>query len=371
MWWLIVPVTIYSLGIFALWLILVIRRDEIQLSTNIQTRVTVVVAVRNEEKTIANLLKELAEQVYPDDLLEIIIVNDNSTDRTPVIVSEFISRHRQHSSLNIRLIYNIHSGKKSALRYGASKAMGDLILTTDADCRPGHQWVSAHALFYASTGADMVLAPVFQVTGRGFTSLFGAFEFSALQGVTEATARAGFPVMCNGANMGIRREIYLSHSGDLHDDLPSGDDVFLLHAVKRAGGRIRYLPGVEAAVETASAVSAAALLSQRARWASKAGRYRDPAIITLAAATAACNVAVAAAAVTALFSPEYLPVVASLYLLRLTPDYLIARHSIKKREEHMLLPLFLIMDLIYPFYFVTVGLLSLVPTMRHFRKSDG
>jgi hypothetical protein len=232
----------------------------------------------------------------------------------------------------------------------------------------GPQWVSSMVGFYAITGADMILAPVHQRVGGGFVQRFGAFEFAALQAVTEATARAAHPVMCNGANMGIRKETYLKHTRRLHDEIPSGDDMFLLHSVKAAAGDIRYYGEGAAAVHTAAAVSAAALLRQRARWASKAGRYRDPATLTLAAATAACHAAVTAAAAISLFVPSFLPLLITLLTLRLLPDYLLTRHALKKQEEHLPLPLFIIMDVLYPLWFVTVGLLSIFPRMREFRS---
>ncbi len=310
-WLLIIPVALYSFIIFALW-ISVRKKKDIQLPDIIpSTRVSVVVACHNEAANITTLLESLAAQDYPAELIEIIIVNDNSTDRTPVAVSQFISDDRLRLRQSFRLINNPFNGKKSALRHGVEKSTGEVILTTDADCSMGPQWVSAMACFYAVTNADMVLAPVHQRACRGFVQRFGAFEFAALQAVTEATARAGLPVMCNGANMGIMRDVYLKHCRRLHDEIPSGDDMFLLHSVKAAAGDIRYYGEGAAAVHTAAAVSAAALLRQRARWASKAGRYRDPATLTLAAATAACHAAVTAAAAISLFVPSFLPPLAN------------------------------------------------------------
>jgi biofilm PGA synthesis N-glycosyltransferase PgaC len=243
MWWLILPVAIYSIGIFALWLILQRRRDEGQPAAPGKVRVSVVVAARNEEKTIVTLLNSLSEQDYPKDLLEVIIVNDNSTDRTPIVISEFITEHCPHPGVNIKLIYNPFQGKKSAIRHGVEKSAGEFILMTDADCAVGPGWVSAYAALFAAGKADIIAGEVYQKPGRGFASYFGRFEFSALQVITEAATRAGHPVMCNAANMAIRRDIYLKHAGVLHGDIPSGDDVFLLHAVKRAGGRISYAGG--------------------------------------------------------------------------------------------------------------------------------
>jgi cellulose synthase/poly-beta-1,6-N-acetylglucosamine synthase-like glycosyltransferase len=366
MWWLIIPVAIYSAGILALWLILQRKRDEYRPAKPGKAMVSVVVAARNEEKTIVTLLNSLAEQDYPGDLLEVVIVNDNSTDRTPIVVSEFISQHGQHPEVNIRLIYNPFRGKKSAIRYAIEKSVGELILMTDADCAVGPGWVSAYSAFFAGGNADMVAGEVYQRPGRGFALQFGSFEFSALQAITEAAVSAGHAVMCNAANMAIRKDVYLKHAGVLRSDIASGDDVFLLHAVKRSGGKIMYMGDRAAAAVTAGAVTAAALFRQRARWASKAYYYRDTATITLAAATAACNAAVAAAAAAAVISVKYLPLLGLLYAIRFIPDLLITYRNFKKREEHPPLYLFVLSELIYPFYFITVAQLTLFPSSRRF-----
>jgi cellulose synthase/poly-beta-1,6-N-acetylglucosamine synthase-like glycosyltransferase len=363
-----------------------------------------VVAARNEEKLIIPLLESLSRQDYPADLLEIIIVNDNSTDRTPIVVSEFTEKLKKQSALNIRLIFNPFPGKKRAIRYGIEKASGELILTTDADCVVGPGWVNAHARAYgycrvsvqagvegmgsvsaqagaytsggenthtAAAGAgsaDMILGEVYHGPGKSFTSRFGMFEFSALQAITEAAVVAGHPVMCNAANMSFRRDVYLRHTVEMRDGLPSGDDIFLMHAIKRAGGTIGYAGSSAAAVETATAVTAAALLRQRARWASKAYWYSDAATLTLAAATAACNAAVTAAAVASIISVAHLPLLAAMYGLRLVPDYLIIARNIKKRGERIPVIQFLASELIYPFYFMTVAILSIFPASRRFGK---
>lgn len=370
MWWLIIPVVIYSTGIFVLWLILQRKRDKDQPAAPGKVRVSVVVAARNEEKTIVTLLENLAEQDYPEDLLEVIIVNDNSTDRTPIVVSEFIAQYRPQPGVNIRLIYNPFQGKKSAVRHGIDKSAGDLILMTDADCAVGPGWVSAFSAFFAAGNADTIAGQVYQKPGRGFVSHFGSFEFSALQAITEAAVVAGHPVMCNAANMAVSKDIYLKHAGVLRSDIASGDDVFLLHAVKRSGGVVMYLDDSAAAAVTAGAVTVAALLRQRARWASKAYYYRDAATLTLVATTAACNAAVAAAAVASVITVKYLPLTGLLYAIRIIPDFLITYRNFKKRKEHPPLLLFLLSELIYPFYFIIVAMLSLFPRSRQFRKRD-
>lgn len=214
----------------------------------------------------------------------------------------------------------------------------------------------------------MLVGEVYQGPARGFVSLFGMLEFSALQAISESAVVAGRPVMCSAANMSFRRETYLRQAGELRPDIPSGDDMFLLHAVIRAGGVIRYAGSSAAAVETASAVTAAALLRQRARWASKSFHYSNAATLTLAAATAACNTAVTAAAAAAVISPGHIPLLATLYGIKVLPDYLIIAHNIKKRDGKMPLITFLLSELIYPFYFMTVAIISLFPSSRRFAQ---
>lgn len=424
MWWLILPVLIYSAGLFILWLILV-SYGKVSVSAapglpgasttealgsgfpvvshsgaagNRLPKISVIVAVRNEEKSLPALLESLEGQDYPSDLLEVIIVNDNSTDRTPVVVSEFIASRSDRPGPRIRLIYNPFSGKKRAVRYAIEKASGEVIITTDADCTVGPEWVRCHASWYrekesgqagkndtgaedgnhvkgslsdlneGSGSADMVLAPVIQRHDEGFWSQFGVYEFSALQAVTEAAAVAGHPVMCNAANMSFRKDIYFRHSGKLHDDLASGDDMFLLQAVMRDGGTVRHDGRSGAAAETAAAVTAAALLRQRARWASKTFRYRDAATLTLAAATAACNAAVAAAAVAAFMSVQFIALAAALYAVKIIPDYLLIAGEMKKRGSRIKALPFMVSEIIYPFWFMTVGIFSLFPGSGQFGK---
>lgn len=416
MWWLTLPVIIYSAGLLVLWVMLVLRSDsagpgdggmteagDITGADDVRAlpKISVVVAAKNEEKSLPALLESLSLQDYPPDLLEIIIVNDNSADRTPVLVSEFIESRRDPAVPGMKLIYNPFSGKKRAVRYGIEKASGEVIVTTDADCIVGPGWARSHAewyctghsvqhgeaegsragvtaavhhLQYSHAGSDcpdMVLAPVVQRPVRGFWSYFGVFEFSALQALTEATVLAGRPVMCNAANMSFRRDVYMRHAGELRTDLPSGDDMFLLEAVMRDGGAVRHDGRRAAAAETAGAVTAAAVLRQRARWASKAFHLRGAPILILAAATAACNAAAAAAAVAAIISVKFLPVAATLYAIKTIPDCLLIAGEMRKRGNHLKTLPFITAEIIYPFYFMVVAAMSRFQSARQFRERLG
>lgn len=97
-------------------------------------------------------------------------------------------------------------------------------------------------------------------------------EWCSLQAVTRIAAEGGHAVLCNGANMGVKRDVFLRYldEGAQHASYASGDDMFLLAYCK---GKVRYV--ADAVVDTKGAASLRAFVRQRLRWAGKATAYRD------------------------------------------------------------------------------------------------
>jgi poly-beta-1,6-N-acetyl-D-glucosamine synthase len=338
------------------------KRYEIADQGDGTTKVSIVVACKNEEKNIAILLDTLLNQNYPSENLEIIIVDDSSTDKTVSVTNEFI---RQHAG-NTRLVSNCASGKKSAIFTGVKESTGDLIIVTDADCCVGPAWVASYEQVFLEEHPDMIAGRVISGMGSTFVSAFGKYEFAALQGVTEAMVSNGNPVMCNGANMAFLREQYIRHADHLRMDIESGDDMFLLHAVKNDGGKICWNHNPESAVRTNGAGTLAGLLRQRARWASKATQYTDTSTILTAIIVFMANIAALLFYSGSLFSASYLYMLPVAFALKAIPDGIIINHVLIKEKEKFSLLLFLIMDILYPFYIISVFVLSLFPSMKKF-----
>ncbi len=114
-------------------------------------------------------------------------------------------------------------------------------------------------------------------------------EYAAIQELTMRTAKAGHAVMCSGANLIVRREAWLACEPDLHPEIPSGDDMFLLEAMKKRGYKIAVIDEPDFTAVVHPAPTWRAFFRQRMRWAGKAPKYTDPDILRCGALIVAAN----------------------------------------------------------------------------------
>jgi len=311
--------------------------------------ISVVVACRNEAENLPSLLNCIASQDYNNGFFELIIVDDNSSDRTFSVADDY------RGIRNKKVLKNIGSGKKAAIRKGIEASEGDLIVTTDADCTMERSWLSVIASFYWEKKPGLIIGPVKLKESRICFSWFPGMEFLALQGITAGSALAGDPVMCNGANLSFSKDLYRRHSGSLHDELATGDDVFLLHSVrKEAMADILWLETEAAAVTTKSPGTLFSFLDQRSRWISKAPYYDDRNTIMLGFATFTAVAAETGLLVTSLFNPALWIVFAAAFILKSIPDFLILENTSRRYGIENIMRWFLPSAILYPFYVISV-----------------
>lgn len=238
-------------------------------------KVSVIIPARNEEACIGFLLEALARQSYPKELMEIIVVDDHSTDKTAEAVCQYPA---------VRLLRlqedNLNSYKKKAIEMGIAAATGDWIVTTDADCVPPENWLRTMLAFRQETGAVFIAAPVSLDCSSGVLEIFQSMDFMVLQGITGAAVSKRIHAMCNGANLGYERKVFYEVGGFTGiDKIASGDDMLLMFKIaSRYPGRVRYLKSQDAIVSTQPMKTWSSFLNQRIRWASKALYYKDKTI---------------------------------------------------------------------------------------------
>lgn len=310
---------------------------------------SVIIACHNEEENLPRLLTDISIQEYDQDLSEVIVVDDNSTDTTAEIARSF------KGIKNIMVLNNRGKGKKQALRTGIEASSGSFAVTTDADCRVGRKWLKTIASFAEEKQPVMTINPVMIKSGRGFFNRFQELEFLSLQGITAGTAALGNPVMCNGANLGIAKEAYLRNAGRLHDEVISGDDIFLLHSLKSEDGPgILWLESANAAVVTPGSVNLISFLRQRGRWISKAGYYSDHYTRLLGIVTFVTISVQFLLFLWGFFNPVFFQVFAVFTLLKSIPDFLILRNTSGRYGKRELLRWFIPSQLVYSLYVLSV-----------------
>ncbi len=168
--------------------------------------VSIIVAARNEEENITPCLESLALLDYQKDKIEIVIVNDQSQDKTEEIIRDFIEYKQHFKLVNAQPGKGNLKGKANALSQGIEVSNGEIILFTDADCIVPKTWVKETvSLFTDNVG----------IVG-GFTLLQAKNTFEGIQsldwlyvfGVACATSSLGIPLTGVGNNLAVRRSLY-------------------------------------------------------------------------------------------------------------------------------------------------------------------
>jgi poly-beta-1,6-N-acetyl-D-glucosamine synthase len=267
-----------------------------------KTTISIIIPARNEEENIGSLLQSLQRQDYPAALVEIIVVDDNSTDGSAEIVKKFNG---------IKLIQlkedNINSYKKKAIETGIAVATGELIVTTDADCIAGPKWLSTIAAFKTENNSVFIAAPVVFDCNSSVVQLFQAMDFMILQGITGASVHKSIHSMCNGANLAYERKVFYEANGFSGvDHIASGDDMLLMHKIwKQYPDRVHYLKSKDAIVSTQPMKTWKAFFNQRIRWASKAKKYDDKRIIAVLLLVYLFNLSFLALGIAGFFCYQY------------------------------------------------------------------
>ncbi|MBN9296415.1 MAG: glycosyltransferase [Filimonas sp.] len=257
-------------------------------SATYTTTFTIIIPARNEEDNIKDCVTAILEQEYPKTLFEVIVVDDHSTDATAQIVTGL---QEQYANLKLIKLADVLQGKllnaykKKAIDTAIAQSSGDWIMTTDADCTMGRNWISSYAAYIEQYDPAFVAAAVIFKNTGSFISIFQCLDFISLQGITAASVSAGFHSMCNGANLAYKKEAFHAVGGFKGiDNIASGDDMLLMHKIKKQfPGKIGYLFTQSAIVSTLPMPDWKSFLNQRIRWASKADKYNDKGIIAVLA----------------------------------------------------------------------------------------
>jgi len=346
--------------IFFLYVILIIRyaygwfKIKPKLVKIFLPKVSIIIAIRNEERYIPSLVESLRSQCYPIEKLEFILVNDHSTDKTLSILEK-----TDLSNIKILHVPDNESGKKYAINMAVSEAEGDIILASDADCSFASSWVRTIVSYFSDNDVNLVSGPVFFNKQSGFFQSFQALEFASLIGSGAGAIGINQPIFCNGANMAYRKDVFLELSDFKKDDLVSGDDVFLLHNIKAKYPKsILFAKDQKAIVLTDSMQNFRDFFNQRKRWTAKSSTYQDIASVYTSYLVLFTNVIFSSFFVIYLFGNISFQYFLFFYILKFVTDLCLLYPTVTFFKRKELIKWVFIFELVYSFYIILIVFLS-------------
>ena len=287
---------------------------------------------------------------FPEIYRRITTVERRSTDGQPTVKANVSTLSVTHIT-PIRGVNDDNLGKKHALSKLIHAATTEYIWLHDDDvilppvCQPEGRSVFCQPKAVCQH-SGLVILPLKMESESDEPSLLEKLqiaEYAAIQELTMRTAKRGHAVMCSGANLIVRREAWLACEPDLHPEIPSGDDMFLLEAMKKRGYKISVIDEPDFTAVVRPQTTWRAFFRQRMRWAGKAPKYTDPDILR-------CGALIVAANLLQLLCPLIL-------LIKFPIEYSLIRR--RQMREHKIInyqlsiinfSIALLLELLYPFY---------------------
>lgn len=228
---------------------------------------SVIIPARNEEKHLPNIIRDLAKQNFPKEKYEVIVVDDFSEDRTFDVVKELMDV--LELDLKVIRLESEETGKKHSITKGVNEAKFPVIITTDADCQIGEEWLKTYGDSF-SEETKMLAGPV-ALEGDSIFSEMQKIEYAGLMGYGAFSIQKKIAGMCSGANLAFSKTAF-QEVGGYKDNLflPTGDDEFLLYAMMtNYPNSVQFLKKKTAIVRTEAHHTLKDFINQRTRWVSK------------------------------------------------------------------------------------------------------
>lgn len=266
---LIIAITICSVYLIIqsvyLWILGRLKRSSVTDTEEFPT-VSILVAARNEADNILDCLRSLDMLEYPEDKIEILIGNDQSTDYTQMQVENFIRNKPKFRLIN--LSGNEHpttKGKARVLATLAHAAKGEYFLITDADITVGRNWAKAMVSTMINENAEMVGGTT-NIHANKLLEKYQQVDWLYFMGIIHSFAAIGRNLTVVGNNMGLRARSYFSIGG--YENIPFSitEDYALFKAFEERGFKVTQRLNNDTMVYSKPIEDIKGILKQRKRW---------------------------------------------------------------------------------------------------------
>lgn len=323
---------------------------------------SVVVCAHDALENLKILLPELYKQNHPD--FEIIIVEDRSNDSTFDFLLEERKKWNNLKVVKVESTPAHVNWKKFGLTLGIKAAKHEIIVLTDADCKPvGDQWLSEiTSRFDEKTNFILGVSP-YEKT-KGFLNAFIRFEtlFTAFQYVSMALSVR--PYMGVGRNLAYRRSLFLNTKGfNKHLKITGGDDdLFINQQAKKTDTKVVATP--ESLVYTYPKKTWGAFFIQKKRHLSVGKLYKKRDKMLLGIFSISHILFWLSFISSFIFFKDLLYnkepyIILGGFLLRTTVFYLMFNRFVKNLNVKFHVSMLPVMDIIYIFYYIYTGISAL------------
>lgn len=234
-----------------------------------QPTVSVVIPAHNEEKSIVQAVSSALISDYPQEKIEVIVVNDGSIDDTLDVLSTYLM---QSPARNVRVISQVNQGKAHALNTGMKQyATGELVMCLDADSFLDKQAIKKAVSYFTNPQIMAVAANVKITRTKGLLNLIQMFEYIVSYQMKRAQTLFNIEYIIGGIGSTFRRSFL--ESIYFYDANTVTEDIDITMKILQHGNKtLRVIYGSDIIVYTQGVLTIKDLMRQRHRW--KWGRYQ-------------------------------------------------------------------------------------------------
>lgn len=201
-----------------------LSKSKVKKATNFEP-ISVIVAAKNEEKTINDTVTAILNQNYP--CFELIVANDSSTDNTFKILQQ--NKNPKLTIVNVTTVYKNHVGKKNALVQAINVAKYNNLAFCDADCTPEKNWLQTINSHFAQNSQFVVGYSPYTGMKNKFSQSIKNLERTGISAVASGACFYNWGLTCVGRNMAYTKTFFEQNNGFAGiENLLSGDDDLLL-----------------------------------------------------------------------------------------------------------------------------------------------
>ena len=229
--------------------------------------VSVIVAIKNGENSLPNLLNDLENQNYKG-ICEFILVDDQSNDNTKNIIQESAQNNKKIKYVSSSIGNNKLFFKKRALDAGIKMASHEILIFTDVDCRLKNTWLKSMANCFGSN-IDYVVGYSEIPSPSNLISWFQKIDLLMMMTAGRATCNLNKPFACTGQNQAYKKSLY-KKIGFLKINSIQGDDSLFMQLCAKEKIKIIFNDNKESFVESRMETNMMEFIKQRIRWAGDA-----------------------------------------------------------------------------------------------------